>query len=98
MGRPPPRRLDRSRLDDADMARRTVNYLARYVDRVAISNERLIAIDGEEVLFYYKDYRDENERKIKRMPGIEFIVASYNTFAEGTSPHSEIWLHGAVSR
>ena len=64
---------DRSRLDDADMARRTVNYLARYVNRVAISNERLIAIDGEEVLFHYKDYRDGNQRKIKRMPGIEFI-------------------------
>lgn len=32
-------------------------YLSRYTHRVAISNSRLIAFDGNEVTFRYKDYR-----------------------------------------
>ncbi len=32
-------------------------YLSRYTHRVAISNSRLIAFDGNEVMFRYKDYR-----------------------------------------
>jgi hypothetical protein len=32
-------------------------YLARYTHRVAISNSRLVALDGRGVTFQYKDYR-----------------------------------------
>ena len=64
---------DRRRLADPETAVRTVNYLARYVNRVAISNDRLIRIDGEDVLFRYKDYRDGDQWKTKSMPGVEFI-------------------------
>ena len=50
-----------------------MNYLARYANGVAISNSRLVAIEGEEVLFRYKDYKDNDQWKTKRMPGVEFI-------------------------
>ena len=32
-----------------------------------------MAIEGEEVLFRYKDYKDGDQWKTKRMPGVEFI-------------------------
>jgi hypothetical protein len=32
-----------------------------------------VAIEGDEVLFRYKDYRDGDQWKTKRMPGVEFI-------------------------
>ena len=37
------------------------------------SNSRLLGIEGEEVLFRYKDYRDGNQWKTMRLPGVEFI-------------------------
>ena len=46
---------DRSGPEDLEAAKRTVAYLARYANRVAISNSRLIAIEGDQVLFAYKD-------------------------------------------
>ena len=50
-----------------------IHSLARYANGVAISNSRLVAIEGEEVLFRYKDYKDNDQWKTKRMPGVEFI-------------------------
>jgi hypothetical protein len=34
-------------------------YLARYTHRIAISNSRLVAFDGERVAFKFKDYRKD---------------------------------------
>ncbi|MGM0489679.1 MAG: transposase [Planctomycetota bacterium] len=39
---------------------KVVSYLARYANRVAIANDRLIKIEGGEMHFSYKDYRDDN--------------------------------------
>ena len=64
---------DRRGSQDQKAAAKTVDYLARYANRVAISNGRLTAIEGDEVLFRYKDYRDGDQWKTKRMPGVEFI-------------------------
>ena len=64
---------DRRGSRDADAAAKTVDYLSRYANRVAISNGRLVKIDGQDVLFRYKDYRDGNQWKTNRMPGVEFI-------------------------
>ena len=38
-------------------------YLAAYTHRVAISNQRIIAFDGERVTFRYRDYHDGNAPK-----------------------------------
>ena len=42
-------------------------YLSRYTHRVAISNSRLIAFDGNGVTFKWKDYRAEGRERQKLM-------------------------------
>jgi len=42
-------------------------YLSRYTHRVAISNSRLIAFDGERVTFKWKDYRAKGDVRYKVM-------------------------------
>ena len=42
-------------------------YLSRYTHRVAISNRRLIAFNGNGVTFKYKDYRADGRARYKRM-------------------------------
>jgi hypothetical protein len=64
---------DRRGEEGAEAAANTVRYLARYVNRVAISNGRLLAIETGNVLFRYKDYRDANQWKTMALPGVEFI-------------------------
>ncbi len=50
-------------------------YLSRYTHRVAISNRRLVAFDGDAVTFRYKDYRrDEADRqRVMTLSTDEFI-------------------------
>ena len=42
-------------------------YLSRYTHRVAISNSRLVAFDGNGVTFKWKDYRAKGRERQKRM-------------------------------
>jgi len=49
-----------------------LKYLARYTHRVAISNPRLVSLDGGQVTFRYKDYRQGRQR-IMNLPAVEFI-------------------------
>jgi hypothetical protein len=42
-------------------------YLSRYTHRVAISNSRLIALDGKGVTFKWKDYRAKGRERAKVM-------------------------------
>jgi hypothetical protein len=42
-------------------------YLARYTHRVAISNSRLLALDGADVTFKWKDYRVKGRDRQKTM-------------------------------
>jgi hypothetical protein len=44
-----------------------LEYLGRYTHRVAISNQRLLAVDPETVTFQWKDYRAHGEPKSRRM-------------------------------
>jgi hypothetical protein len=37
-----------------------VDYLARYTHRTAISNGRLLSMEGDQASFRYKDYRDSS--------------------------------------
>jgi ssDNA-binding Zn-finger/Zn-ribbon topoisomerase 1 len=52
-----------------------LRYLARYTHRVAISNQRLIALDDNTVTFKWKDYRVEARERYKVMSLVigEFI-------------------------
>jgi len=48
-----------------------VKYLGRYTHRVAISNSRIQAFDGQTVSFSWKDYKD-NKRKLMTLDATEF--------------------------
>ena len=50
-----------------------VGYLARYTLRIAISDQRLEALDAETVQFSYKDSHDDNLRNVITLDGEEFI-------------------------
>lgn len=52
-----------------------LSYLARYTHRVAIANSRLLAFDGAEVSFRWKDYRSDGvaRRKVMTLAASEFM-------------------------
>ena len=50
-----------------------LEYLGRYTHRVALSNDRLVALDHGQVSFYWKDYRHPQKRKVMRLAVAEFI-------------------------
>jgi hypothetical protein len=50
-----------------------LQYLGRYVNRVAISNRRLRSLQDGQVSFEYKDYRDGGKSKIMTLAADEFI-------------------------
>lgn len=50
-----------------------VAYLARYSHRIAISDGRIVGLDGDQVALRYKDYRDHDKPKVMRLSGAEFI-------------------------
>src|SRR5262249_44657859 len=50
-----------------------LRYLARYTHRVAISNRRLTALEGDEVEFHWKDYARNGKQKTMRLKAVEFL-------------------------
>ncbi len=54
-------------------AEKVVEYLGRYTHRVAISNCRIKRMEGNKVVFEWKDYRDDNKRKDMEITAVEFI-------------------------
>lgn len=48
-------------------------YLGRYTHRIAISNSRLVSIDGDRVTFRWKDYRTGGRQKVMTLNAHEFI-------------------------
>jgi hypothetical protein len=50
-----------------------IRYLGRYTHRVAISNHRLLAFDGDKVTFRWKDYAHGNKHRKMTLSGTEFL-------------------------
>ena len=50
-----------------------LDYVGRYTHRVALSNNRLLAIEDGQVRFRYKDYRDDSQQKTMTLSADEFI-------------------------
>lgn len=50
-----------------------LRYLARYTHRVAIGDQRIVAVDDATVSFTWKDYRANHERKVMRLSGTEWL-------------------------
>jgi hypothetical protein len=54
-------------------ASHVLQYLGRYTHRVAISNNRIINIKDNVVTFEWRDYKDNNKKKIMSLSSNEFI-------------------------
>jgi hypothetical protein len=54
-------------------AQGVLQYLGRYTHRIAISNNRLLAIRDGQVSFLWRDYADHNRQKIMLLKTEEFI-------------------------
>jgi hypothetical protein len=50
-----------------------VEYLGRYTHKIAISNNRIQAIDEKTVTFGYKAYRQEGKKQTMTLDGMEFV-------------------------
>jgi hypothetical protein len=50
-----------------------LDYVGRYTHRVAISNNRILDIDGGKVRFRWKDYRRRGQQKTMTVSAEEFI-------------------------
>jgi Putative transposase/Transposase zinc-binding domain len=50
-----------------------LRYLGRYTHRVAISNHRLMAFDGEQVTFQWRDYAHGHQSRTMTLTGMEFL-------------------------
>lgn len=50
-----------------------LEYLGRYTNRVAISNNRIIIIDNGIITFKWRDYKDDNKVKLMKLGFEEFI-------------------------
>ena len=48
-------------------------YLANYTHRIAISNQRILAFDGENVTFSWRDYADHNAHKTMTLDAVNFL-------------------------
>jgi hypothetical protein len=52
---------------------RIIEYLGRYVHRVAVGNSRLIRMEEDRVVFRWRDYHDGNRQKVMELEAAEFI-------------------------
>ncbi len=52
---------------------KVLEYLGRYTHRVAISNERILKLEGDQVTFRYRDSADGNRTKRMTLSANEFI-------------------------
>lgn len=52
---------------------KVVDYLGRYTHRVALSNDRLVKVEGNEVTFRWRDSADNNKIKLLTLEAFEFI-------------------------
>jgi len=53
--------------------RKVMDYLGRYTHRVALSNDRLVKIEGNQVTFRWRDSADDNKIKWLTLEAFEFI-------------------------
>ena len=51
----------------------TLEYIARYAYRVAISDRRIQQVTDNDVTFEWKDYRDGGTKKLMTLDGVEFL-------------------------
>lgn len=53
--------------------RQVLSYLARYTHRIAISNARIVSMEGGKVTFRYRDRADGNRQKLQTLSATQFL-------------------------
>ena len=53
--------------------KQVLNYLGQYTHRIAISNHRLIKVEDGKIYFLYRDYADDNKKKVQALDAREFM-------------------------
>ena len=53
--------------------RQVLQYLARYTHRIAITNSRLVRLEGDQVVFTWKDYASGQALREMALPAKEFL-------------------------
>jgi hypothetical protein len=61
--------LEKTRLRPA----KVIEYLGKYIQRVAISNHRIESVEHNKICFAYKDYADKGKQKRMELKPMEFI-------------------------
>lgn len=51
-----------------------LRYLGQYTHRIAISNHRLVSMEGRQVTFRYKDRADDNKQKTLTLDAVDFLL------------------------
>ena len=54
-------------------AESVMEYLGRYTHRVAITNDRIVRLEGDQVVFKYRDRKDGDKVKLMSLDALEFI-------------------------
>jgi hypothetical protein len=54
-------------------ANQVIDYLARYTHRIALSNERLVAMKEDQVTFRWKDRAHGNQEKVMSLGVVDFL-------------------------
>jgi hypothetical protein len=53
-------------------AQSVIEYLGRYTHKVAISNNRIIEVDAQNIKMHYKDYKSGGTKKVMQLSNAEF--------------------------
>ncbi len=56
---------------------KVLDYLGRYTHRVALSNDRILAVENGQVTFSFRDRKDGDRKKTKTLDAEEFIPAGH---------------------
>jgi hypothetical protein len=54
-------------------ADQVIDYLSRYTHRIALSNDRLVAMKDDQVSFRWKDRASGNQKKVMTLGAVEFL-------------------------
>lgn len=53
--------------------KQVIEYLGRYTHKIAISNHRIVSVEGGKVAFQYKDYAKSGKQSVMSLEASEFI-------------------------
>ena len=54
-------------------AKQVVNYLGKYTHRTAISNDRILLVNNKQIIFSWKDYKNNYARQTTTLSGENFL-------------------------